>query len=186
MNIGDTFYSLVDDIPCYSVEELKAGRKYKINELSVNTLNDDYGFDDAVTPFLFKIPMQKFIAIAEERVVCLGIEYVITHLKCTHYDDGHDGVFGIGSSPSIDRDFEVYLGFETSQISTTKPQDFKGGTATSNDKPLTKTPAVGGSNGSGSGTPETDKKTSTGLIVGLSALGLAIFGGLIYLVTRNR
>lgn len=47
-------------------------------------------------------------------------------------------------------------------------------------------PELGGSAGSGSGTNNTDKKTSTGLIVGLSALGLAVIGGMIYLFTRKK
>lgn len=177
MNIGDTIYSSVQGNPCYEVDVLRDGvAKRVIDKILADDLEDNFGFDDAVNDMPLMIKKAQLLGQIIEKIVDNGEEYAVVDLPCVWFDDGHDG-FIFGGTASQNRKFTVRVAFLARTVTNIKPQDFT-------DTPVGKeeNDKIGGSGASG--VPEV-KKTNTGLIVGLSALILAIIAGTIYFFNRD-
>lgn len=183
MNIGDSIYFVGDNAQFFQADRLRNGVKEPFSTISADDLEDNYGFEDAIDDWVCKTQRGKSSGKITDRIIFEGQEYAEVELKAVHFDDGHDGFLGIGSTPSQIRSFTVKtIAVLSKEITSVKPSDFTDeGVGSTAIKESGKVPKS--ATGSGGDTPA--PKSNTGLYVGLGLLGLAIIGGIAWLLNRK-
>lgn len=106
MKISDVVFSNVTSLRFYSQPDLNT----IWTAIDPNTLENDYGFDDAQSPYQFDEfrKNQRVGIILDFTKGFDGITYAKISLDAIHHDDGHDAVWFFGTStPKRERPFVI-------------------------------------------------------------------------------
>jgi hypothetical protein len=105
MKTGDRVFARVDDLRVFS----QPNSETIWTAIDPDTLENDYGFDDAQTPYQFEYKRsQRVGTVRDFKVDAFGVTFAQLNIEAIHHDDGHDAVWFLGkSTPARERPFTI-------------------------------------------------------------------------------